>query len=239
MGLKWMAYLLHRWEKVLTTMILQTTSVHSTTELPCSRSWSSLAFSASTLMMRWVPLHSYLLASRASLFTNQYLLSCFTQHAKGHSHFYQPWQFIIAFKSSNSANKWIKKSAETEILLHKRLHKTKNKDTHHLRYYDGSIQLKYQVPPKAIETNHCRKEGCSDYQLELHPPDHLCQQSTLGMLTMHKSLYHNGLYELENDKLHVLSKLLTGGCNVTAYSQINFDNDQVFNPVMERRLPAL
>ena len=223
-------------------MILQTTSVHSTTELPCSRSWSSLAFSASTLMMRWVPLHSYLLASRASLFTNQYLLSCFTQHAKGHSHFYQPWQFIIAFKSSNSANKWIKKSAETEILLHKRLHKTKNKDTHHLRYYDGSIQLKYQVPPKAIETNHCRKEGCSDYQLELHPPDHLCQQSSLalGMLTMHKSLYHNGLYELENDKLHVMSKhFLTGGCNVTAYSQINFDNTLVYNPVLERRLPAL
>ena len=87
-------------------------------------------------------------------------------YEEGHSHFYTPWQFLVAFKDSSLKGSWYRNAAEIEIELHQRLFRT-NSGKPAIRYFDGSIMSNYQMPPKVVATNHCRK---GDDKLECHPP---------------------------------------------------------------------
>ena len=104
-----------------------------------------------------------------------------------HSHFYEPWQFIVAFKDSSSAvTRWTMSSAANmEVLLHQRLSRTKSGQPA-LRYFDGSTMTSFQIPPKVTETNYCRQHACQLEYTESRPQDRSRQENLLQAFSMAK-----------------------------------------------------
>mmetsp|Transcript_46741 Transcript_46741/g.99177 ORF Transcript_46741/g.99177 Transcript_46741/m.99177 type:complete len:920 (-) Transcript_46741:286-3045(-) len=76
---------------------------------------------------------------------------------EGHSHFYMPWSYLVAFKEYKSRAGWHRTAPEIQIELQKRLVKTKSGKPV-LRYFDAATMIGYQMPPKSSETVFCRKE---------------------------------------------------------------------------------
>ena len=110
-----------------------------------------------------------------------------------HSHFYEPWQFIVAFKDGSSAvTRWTMSSAANmEVLLHQRLSRTKSGQPA-LRYFDGSTMTSFQIPPKVTETNYCRQQECKGYT-KSHSQDRSPQGILMQALSMaKKNLSQNG-----------------------------------------------
>jgi len=103
---------------------------------------------------------------------------------ESHCHFYEPWQFIVAFKDSSSAvTCWTMSSAANmEVLLHQRLSRTKSGQPA-LRYFDGSTMTSFQIPPKVTETNYCRQQECQGYT-KSHSQDRSRQENLLQALSM-------------------------------------------------------
>lgn len=76
---------------------------------------------------------------------------------EGHSHFYMPWSYLVAFKDYGTRTGWFRTAPEIDIALRRRLHKTKSgRPT--LRYFDAATMVGYQSPPKAQEITYCRRE---------------------------------------------------------------------------------
>ena len=109
-----------------------------------------------------------------------------------HSHFYEPWQFIIAFKDgSSAATRWTMSSAaNVEVLLHQRLSRTKSCEPA-LRYFDGSTMTSF-IPPKVTETNYCRQHECQLEYTKSHSQDRSCQENLLQALFAKKNLSQYG-----------------------------------------------
>ena len=104
---------------------------------------------------------------------------------ESHCHYYEPWQFIVAFKDGSSAVRWMSRSAaETDVLLHQRLSRTKSGQPA-LRYFDGSTMTSFQIPPKVTETNYCRQHECQGYTKSL-PQDRSHQEKLLQAFSMAK-----------------------------------------------------
>ena len=76
---------------------------------------------------------------------------------EGHSHFYMPWSYLVAFKDYKTRTAWHKTAPEIEIELRRRLHNTKSGKPV-LRYFDAATMISYQMPSRATETTYCRKE---------------------------------------------------------------------------------
>lgn len=76
---------------------------------------------------------------------------------EGHSHFYMPWSYLVAFKDYETKAGWHRTAPEIEIQIKKRLHKTKS-GMPTLRYFDAATMGSHQVPSKASEITYCRKE---------------------------------------------------------------------------------
>ncbi|KAL7541057.1 hypothetical protein ACHAXR_010609 [Thalassiosira sp. AJA248-18] len=76
---------------------------------------------------------------------------------EGHSRFYMPWSYLVAFKHYETRAGWHRTAPQIEIELQQRLHKTKSGKSV-LRYFDAATMMGYQVPSKAEETVYCRKE---------------------------------------------------------------------------------
>lgn len=87
-------------------------------------------------------------------------------YEEGHSRFYAPWSYLLCFKNSELRANWHKTSAEIELELHRRLHRT-NSGKSALSFFDGSTMVGYQLPHKAFETVYCRSEEepweCGEY----------------------------------------------------------------------------
>jgi len=139
-----------------------------------------------------------------------------------HSHFYEPWQFILAFKDGSSAVRWRSSSAaEIEVLLHQRLSKTKSNQPS-LRYFDGSTMASFQIPPKVTETNYCRQHECQGY-IKSHPQDRSRQQNLLQTVSMAK-------------------KNLSQHGSIASYESITKYKEQyhgVYNPAIDRRKKSM
>jgi len=76
---------------------------------------------------------------------------------EGHSHFSGPWTYLVCFKDYESRASWYKAAPELDIEMHKRLYKTKSgRPT--LLYFDAPTMMGYQLPSRAQETAHCRRE---------------------------------------------------------------------------------
>jgi len=86
---------------------------------------------------------------------------------EGHSHFSAPWSYLVCFKDSKSRASWYKTAAEIDIELHKRMDRTKSGKPA-LLYFDAPTMIRYQMPSKADEAIHCRRENkpweCEDYR---------------------------------------------------------------------------
>lgn len=86
---------------------------------------------------------------------------------EGHSHFDDPWSYLVCFKDSTSRANWYRSSAEIEIELHQRMYGSKSGRSSSLRFFDGSTMAGYQVPTRAQETIYCRSENapweCDEY----------------------------------------------------------------------------
>ena len=135
-----------------------------------------------------------------------------------HSHFYEPWQFIVAFKDSSSAvTRWTMSSAaKIEVLLHQRLFRAKSNQPA-LRYFDGSTMTSFQIPPKVTETNYCRQHECQGYT-KSNPQDE--KENLLQALSMAKgNLSQYG--------------------SITTYESILTEHKEqyygVYNPAIDRR----
>mmetsp|Transcript_10902 Transcript_10902/g.24080 ORF Transcript_10902/g.24080 Transcript_10902/m.24080 type:complete len:970 (-) Transcript_10902:202-3111(-) len=93
------------------------------------------------------------------------------RYDEGHSHFYMPWSYLVAFKDYESRAGWHRTAPELQIALQQRLHKTKS-GAPVLRYFDAATMLQYQLPSKAQETTYCRKEEypweCDEW-VGIHP----------------------------------------------------------------------
>jgi len=76
---------------------------------------------------------------------------------EGHSHFYMPWSYLVAFKDYKSRAAWFRTAPQIQIELRKRLVETRSGKPV-LRYFDAATMIGYQLPSKAQETVHCRKE---------------------------------------------------------------------------------
>lgn len=108
---------------------------------------------------------------------------------EGHSHFHYPWAYLVNFKDAKTRARWYRTSAEIEIELHKRIHRTKSGKPA-LLFFDASTMMNYQMPSRADETTYCRKEitpwECEEYRginpdLERVPMSHLeVRKSSLG-----------------------------------------------------------
>lgn len=154
---------------------------------------------------------------------------------ESHCHFYTPWQFLVAFKGDHSNklsranNYWHhhnrKNSAEIEIDLHQRLHRTKHGKPV-LRYFDGDTMRGYQIPPKVVEVNHCRVENapseCQQQRLE-----ELVDSSISGYASAVSNLYGQ-----VDDAIPSVSTIAQAGCNGTFSSYDS--NTSVYSPVIDR-----
>jgi len=76
---------------------------------------------------------------------------------EAHSQFGAPWSYFICFKDYESRADWHRSPAETEVELHRRLHRT-NSGAPVLRFFDGSTMEGYQIPPRVAEAAYCRME---------------------------------------------------------------------------------
>ena len=88
-------------------------------------------------------------------------------YEKGHSHFYTPWQMMVAFKNGDEKQSRLRlnrNAAAIEMDLYRRLHITRSGKLP-LRCFDGSNMMNYQMPPKVAETTYCQKE---ETPLECH-----------------------------------------------------------------------
>jgi hypothetical protein len=108
---------------------------------------------------------------------------------QGHSHFDSPWAYLACFKDYRSRASWYKAAPELDIAMHQRLHQTKS-GRHTLLYFDAPAMIGYQMPSRAQENAHCRREDkpkeCDkfsgmDLKLVNVPVSHLkAQKSTIG-----------------------------------------------------------
>merc|ERR1719221_2154944 len=74
---------------------------------------------------------------------------------EGHSHFYMPWEYLVAFKKSRGSDTaWRRSQSEIEVALHNRIRRTKS-GRPALRYVDASTVAQFQLPSKAREVNYC------------------------------------------------------------------------------------
>ena len=69
---------------------------------------------------------------------------------KGHCHFYNG-------DEKQSRLHWYRNAAAIEMDLHQHLHRTRHGNLP-LCYFDGSIMMNYQMPPKVVETTYCQEE---------------------------------------------------------------------------------
>jgi hypothetical protein len=84
-------------------------------------------------------------------------LTRFDAFSQGHSHFYMPWSYLVAFKDYKSKARWHTTAPELQIALQQRLHRTKS-GLPILRYFDAATHVSYQLPSRAQETTYCRQE---------------------------------------------------------------------------------
>ena len=73
------------------------------------------------------------------------------------SGFLEPHSFLVVCKHVSCRSNWFARSDEVDYAIHDRIVKTKSGKPG-LRFYDGTVQHIYQVPPKAWETVYCRRE---------------------------------------------------------------------------------
>jgi len=78
-------------------------------------------------------------------------------YAEGHSGFYMPWSYLVAFKEYGTKANWQRPAPQMQIELYKRLQKTKSGKPI-LKYFDAETMMRYQLPPKAVETLYCRQD---------------------------------------------------------------------------------
>jgi len=129
-----------------------------------------------------------------------------------HSHFYDPWSYLICFKGIKSRESWYKTSAKIEIELHQRLHRTKS-GKHSLLYFDAPTMINYQVAPKVEEVVYCRKDvapwGCDQYLGGQQP----------GLLNARNSTIGKPAYDpvFERHSQHILGM---GARETTSFSEI-------------------
>ncbi|KAL7539833.1 hypothetical protein ACHAXR_009651 [Thalassiosira sp. AJA248-18] len=153
---------------------------------------------------------------------------------EGHCHFYTPWQFIVAFKDSRLRENWYRNSAEIDIELHQRLHRTKSGKPA-LRFFDGSTMMNYQTPPKVVESNHCRKGGtaleCHDSSSEVK-----YRRSRSVVLAVEGSASNAVLnfHGMSDDELPTVA-LIEGGCNGTL-THVDLHKIPVYSPVSDRHI---
>ena len=82
---------------------------------------------------------------------------------EGHSHFLAPWTYLVCFKNYESRARWYKTAPKLEIEMHERLHRKKSGRST-LLFFDAPAMMGYQLPSRAHETVHCRREdkpGCN------------------------------------------------------------------------------
>jgi len=85
---------------------------------------------------------------------------------EGHSRFYMPWEYLVAFKTSSGSDAaWHRSQSEIEVALHNRIRGTKSGKPP-LRYVDAATVTHFQRPSKAREVNYClheeRKQECEE-----------------------------------------------------------------------------
>ena len=88
-------------------------------------------------------------------------------YEEGHSRFFSPWSYLVAFKSFATRVNWYLTEAEVEINIHDRILPDKEgKST--LTYFDGATMVSYQAPHRVFETIFCRESpmpvDCDIYQ---------------------------------------------------------------------------
>lgn len=73
--------------------------------------------------------------------------------------------FIVALKSYESRAEWYSNEAEVNILLHQRIGRSES-----LKFFDAPTFMKYQTPPKSVETVFCR-DDMDECNIALFDPD--------------------------------------------------------------------
>ena len=79
-----------------------------------------------------------------------------------------PWGYLVAFKDFESRTNWYQNSAEINIQLQQRIHRT-NSGSPALLHFDAPTMRSYQIPPKLFENIYCRQgisvvsAECDDY----------------------------------------------------------------------------
>lgn len=89
--------------------------------------------------------------------------------------------FLVALKSYESRAEWYSNEAEVNIRLHQRIRRSET-----LKFFDSPTMMKYQIPPKPVETAFCH-ENVEDCEYSFGPDlvnvpysDLSVGQSTMG-----------------------------------------------------------
>lgn len=77
-------------------------------------------------------------------------------YEEGACAFGAPWTFIVAFKAYSTRKRWLKNEAEVNLRIRKRAKRMVSGRNPFL-FFDGATMQTYQVPPRQVETNFCRR----------------------------------------------------------------------------------
>eukprot|EP00986_Skeletonema_menzelii_P012980 scaffold7348_cov144-Skeletonema_menzelii.AAC.2 len=70
---------------------------------------------------------------------------------------FETHSFLVALKSYESRAEWYSNEAEVNIRLHQRIGRSES-----LKFFDSPTMMKYQIPPKSVETVFCHGDDKED-----------------------------------------------------------------------------